>query len=153
MPWLRRSVTSLSMRRPWFNPRPVHVRCGTHSSTGPGFSLSTWVLLTVALYQHTILIHPFLHLVLALYRMYQEEFAISGENMLLRLVYINIASHAQIQSSTVTQIITWRKHSLLAAPCTITVLYDLTCTPCMSIYEPIAKPRQAKPHIDQFMSW
>jgi hypothetical protein len=49
--------------------------------------------------------------------------------------------------------LTWRKHSLLAAPRTITVLYDLTCTLCMSIYKPVAKPRQANPYIGQFMSW
>jgi hypothetical protein len=72
--------------------------CGTESSNGSGSSLSTWVLPSVAIYQHTILIHSFLHLVMALYRMYQEEFAVSEENMLLRLVYIYITTHAYIQS-------------------------------------------------------
>ena len=152
MPWLRRSVISLSMQRPWFNRRPVHVRSVVQTvALGQVF---LWVL---GFYhqqnsnQHTILIHPFL-LVLALYRMYQEECAVSEENMLLRLVYINITSHAYFQSWTVTQTITWRKHSLLAAPRTITVLFNRTCTLCISVYEPIAKPRQAKPYIGQFTS-
>ena len=112
----------LSMRWPWFNPRPVHVRSVVDSSTGPRFSLSTWVLPSVAFYQHAILIHPFLHLVLALYRMDQEEFAISEENMLLRLVYINITSHAYIRSWTVTQIIKWKKKETQSS-CSSTYYY------------------------------
>jgi hypothetical protein len=35
--WLRRSVASLSPRRPGFDPKPVCVICGRRSGTGSGF--------------------------------------------------------------------------------------------------------------------
>jgi hypothetical protein len=40
--WLRRSVASLSPRRPGFDPRPVCVICGRRSGTGSGFLPNTF---------------------------------------------------------------------------------------------------------------
>jgi hypothetical protein len=54
--------------------------CGKKGSNRPGFSLSTLAFPSVAFYQCAILIHSLIHLVLALYGMHQEEFAILEEN-------------------------------------------------------------------------
>jgi len=63
LPWLRRSVASLSRRRPGFNSRPVPFGVyGGQNSTGRGFSPSTSVfpvsIIPPLLHTHSFIYHP-----------------------------------------------------------------------------------------------
>jgi hypothetical protein len=43
VPWLRQSVADLSLPRPGFQSRPVHVGYAVDSGAGTGFSPSTYI--------------------------------------------------------------------------------------------------------------